>query len=322
MNPSPALLERRFSGLVSKLQAGDCVLVLGPRITAPAEVAGADTAIDDYVAAKLLEDLGAEVNAPVDLRGAIARYERERNASACRSLVQAVMGEFDSHCTDLHRDLAALPFRLVLSATPDRMMAEAFRAAGKVAVREALYNYCPDGRHADNAVALPTIQQPIIYSLFGRHDHTESMVLNDKNLLDYLVRVTRESPALPDSVRATLRAPSTLFLFVGFGFTNWWLRLLLQVLEITGVENRGISLALEDSRSIDAGAMVDSKGFFESVGIYIQPRDWNEMARELRARLGPTLAAPTLSTSDVHARPRARSPPPPLLAARPVRWYS
>ena len=60
------------------------------------------------------------------------------------------------------------------------------------------------------------------------------MVLNDKNLLDYLVRVIKESPPLPDAVRATVRAPSTVFLFVGFGFHNWWLRLLLKVLEMTG----------------------------------------------------------------------------------------
>ena len=103
-------------------------------------------------------------------------------------------------------------------------------------------------------MSLPSTDQPIVYSLFGRHDRPESMVLTDKNLLEYLVRLTKASPPLPDPVRATLRASSTLFLFVGFGFTNWWLRLLLKVLDVTGVENRSLSLALEDSSSFAAAA--------------------------------------------------------------------
>jgi hypothetical protein len=102
-------------------------------------------------------------------------------------------------------------------ATPDTMMTQAFRSVGKAKAVQACYSYCrvqsPEVR-----LALPTPDCPIVYSLFGRHDRPESRVLTDKNLLDYLVRVTKESPPLPDSVRATLRAPSTLFLFIGFGF--------------------------------------------------------------------------------------------------------
>src|SRR6185369_5496158 len=161
------------------------------------------------------------------------------------------------------------PFRLVLMATADRMMVNALNGAGKSA-QEACYNYC-HGVAAESPLTLPTSDKPIVYSLFGRHDYAESMVLNDKNLLDYLVRVIKESPPLPDAVRATVRAPSTVFLFVGFGFHNWWLRLLLKVLEMTGVENRAISLALEDA-SFDAAVAEEHKAFFESVGIYIQAR--------------------------------------------------
>ncbi len=288
-----ALLERKFSGLVAKVEEGECVLVLGPRILVPTDIAGSDMPIDDHLAGKLLEDLDDDRSAPMDLRRSIARYEREKSPSACRSLVQELAGEFDGHTTDLHLDLAALPFRLILLATPDRMMAHALRQRNKAGVREAYYDYCR-GVSADIALTLPTADTPIVYSLFGRHDHPESMVLNDKNLLDYLVKITRESPALPDVVRATLRAPSTVFLFVGFGFTNWWLRLLLKVLDVTGVENRGLSLALEDASTFDAAASSDNKGFFESVGIYIQARDWNVLAKDLVGRIQRTDAAKTV----------------------------
>ena len=289
MNQPAAMLERRFSGLVSKIEEGECVLVLGPRLLMPAAVAGGDAPIDDYLAGKLCEDLDDHPT-PMTLQRAIAHHEREKSPSACRSLIQELNCELDQHTTELHRNIAALPFKLIVSATHDRMMANALRSAGKKNVKESYYDYCR-GVSTDCELSLPTVDAPIVYSLFGRHDHPESMVLDDKNLLDYLVKITRETPALPDVVRATLRAPSTVFLFVGFGFTNWWLRLLLKVLEVTGVENRGISLALEDTSTFAAVASAENKGFFESAGIYIQARDWNVLARELAARIQPAATA-------------------------------
>lgn len=294
MQPSRQLVPRRCAGLIGKIRAGECVLVLGPRVTVPAlDPSGGEMPLDEYIAAKLLEEptvdqppgdeaVGTTASTPLSLRSAILRYEQRYGAAALRGLVQQVVEELDGETTDLHRDLAALPFRLVLQATPDTMMAQAFRAVGKTDVVQACYNHCRD-RSSDTRLSLPTPDRPIVYSLFGRHDQPESMVLTDKNLLDYLVRITKESPPLPDSIRATLRAPSTLFLFIGFGFTNWWLRLLLKVLDITGVENRGLSLALEDSSSL-ATAAGDNQGFFESAGIYIQAGDWKALARDLAAQ--------------------------------------
>jgi hypothetical protein len=292
--------ERKLGSLATKIDDGDCVLVLGPRIAAPRVVADTDIPIDEYLAAKLLEDLGDNTAVPTDLRHTILRYQREKSSSACRSLMQELASEFDDHTTDLHLDLASLPFRLILSATPDRMMARALRDKGKAGVHEAYYDYCRSAG-TDLPLTLPTLDKPLVYSLFGRHDHPESMVMDDKNLLDYLVKITRESPALPDVVRATLRAPSTVFLFVGFGFTNWWLRLLLKVLDVTGVENRGLSLALEDKSTFEAAVSSEQTGFFESVGIYIQSRDWNAMAKGLAARIHNT----TSSSKAASATPSA-----------------
>ena len=283
MDSCSSLVPARCGGLVNKIHDGECVLVLGPRVAMPAAICNDEqVAIDDYLSRKLLEDLGEEGQASTNLREVIVRYEQRLGASTLRSLFQQLVSALDPHTTDLHRDLASLPFRLVLQATPDRMMYNAFRAVGKLGVRQAYYDYCR-GLSSDVSLSLPTLEKPIVFSLFGRHDHPESMVLTDKNLLDYLVGLTKEIPPLPDPVRATLRAPSTLFLFVGFGFTTWWLRLLLKVLDVTGVENRLLSLALEDNSSF-ATASRENKGFFESAGIYIQAGDWRALARELATR--------------------------------------
>ena len=107
MELSSSLVPARCAGLVRKIHAGECVLVLGPRIVTPAAICGNEaTPIDDYLAGKLLEDMGEEpVAAPV-LRETIARYQQRFNASALRGLVQSMVGALDPYTTGLHRDLA------------------------------------------------------------------------------------------------------------------------------------------------------------------------------------------------------------------------
>lgn len=305
ISPHRPALDRHLGGLAANVQAGNCVLVLGPRIAAPIEVAGPDMCMADDLARKLIEDLEGRCDTPPGLRHTIARYERERGPHSCRTLVQHFISEYEGHPTPLHLDLAALPFRLVLCATPDTLMLEAFRRAGKKDAVGAYYDHHPGGASAA-PIALPTTEGPIVYNLFGRHDHPQSMVLNEQNLLDYLVSVTKESPALPDAVRATLRAESTVFLFVGFGFENWWLRLLLKVLQVTGVKDRGISLALEESRTFEDGSLTENKGFFESAGIYIEPGDWNALAKELRARVVVAPRPPASAAAQGGGQPAGR----------------
>lgn len=306
--------ERRLGALIASVQAGDCVLVLGPRIAAPEEVAAEPgLCIADDLARKLITDLGE----PTEGRGllrAIAQYERRRcSAQACRSMMQQLVAEYADYTTPLHLELARLPFRLVVSATFDVLMAQAFRQAGKCDVVEAHYDFRPPSLHTP-LLKLPTFPAPIVYSLFGNVAHPESMVLNEQNLLDYLVAVTREQPPLPDAVRATLRAPSTVFLFIGFGFENWWLRLLLKVLQITGVENRPMSLALEEQKAFEDASMAESQGFFGAAGIDIVPGNWNDVVQVLRASVKDPLAhrppgAPFAGSGDVGAATGTRDAP-------------
>lgn len=309
METRPSLIPEECGALVNKVNAGECVLVLGPRLAMPSALCPErPTAIDEYLAARLEKTLGEAPPTPASLREVMTRYEQVKGGSRLRSHVQQLVGALDEHTTDVHRHLASLPFRLVLSATPDRMMANAFRAAGKAAVREAHYDYCAVAPAPPQP--LPAVDAPVVYSLFGRHDHPESMVLGEHNLIDYLVRLTRESPPLPDYVRATLKQPSTVFLFVGFGFASWWLRMLLKVLDVIGVENRLISLAVEDSATFASAATRDNKGFFESAGIYIQAGDWAELAADLASRY----AAKSEQRRAPTAAPAASRP---VLAGRP-----
>src|SRR5262245_54293960 len=97
-------LGRKFSGLLAKVRGGECVLVLGPRVAVPASVSDTVCPFDEYLSARLIDDLPDSDREAMSLRSAAALYEKERDAAACRSFVQALVSDFDQHTTELHEN--------------------------------------------------------------------------------------------------------------------------------------------------------------------------------------------------------------------------
>ncbi|HAO20607.1 MAG TPA: hypothetical protein DCQ37_09125, partial [Desulfobacteraceae bacterium] len=58
----------------------------------------------------------------------------------------------------------------------------------------------------------------------------ESLVMTENDLLDFLVSVISKAPGLPASITSELNSTDKNFLFLGFGFKHWYLRILLHVL--------------------------------------------------------------------------------------------
>ena len=69
-----------------------------------------------------------------------------------------------------------------------------------------------------------------VYHLFGDAQEPSSLVLSENDLLDFLIAIVSDRPPLPNSLRRTLKRADQSFLFVGFGITQWYLRVLLKVL--------------------------------------------------------------------------------------------
>jgi hypothetical protein len=73
------------------------------------------------------------------------------------------------------------------------------------------------------------------------------------------VAIVRGMLAVPDQVRSILADPASPFLFIGFGFHNWYLRVLLQVMPVYGHQSKAIARAFRKSypsalRSFDGAA--------------------------------------------------------------------
>lgn len=272
---------RELRGLVERISRGDCVLVLGPRVAVrPGDPERQP--LDSLLAQELIESIGvtgAEGTADsTSLHRAADLYYRTRQDRV--ELDVAVQDFYEREAgatTDFHRDLAKLPFRLCICASPDSLMFNAFAATEGKSPQKGYYGYRP---FYTPRLSRPTAERPIVYHLFGHHEEAKSLVLTEGDLIEFLVAIVRGAPAVPDQVRAMLADPAASFLFIGFGFHNWYLRVLLQVMHVYGHQSKAI--AFEDTHFFEHPERQQVVGFFSGDRlIEFRPLQWETFARQL-----------------------------------------
>ena len=297
----PSEAERReLRGLVARIKRGDCVLVLGPR-TAVRPDDPERAPLDELLAREIVDALRNEgvaipPAAAGSLRGAAELHHRVRHdREDLELLVEDFYARHSGQTTDFHRNLAQLPFRLCVNASPDRLMFAAFAEAGK----RPHAGYYSFSRPAQSRVGTPTVEQPLVYQLFGSAEDPASLVLTEGDLIQFLVSVVRGTPPLPDQVRSVLADPAASCLFLGFGFQNWYLRVLLQVLNVYGHRSR--TLAFEDRQFFEHPEHEQTVGFFSGERLIDFRRlEWEPFARHLREAHG-TISRPLSPQVSVEA---------------------
>lgn len=270
---------RELRGLVERIKRGDCVLVLGPRVA----VRAGDperVPLDELLAQELLDALGPDAPQgaqPMTLRRAADLYYRVRKDRDDLELTVQDFYAREAETTDFHRDLAHLPFRLCVSASPDNLMLKAFAEAGKTP-QQGHYNF---REPAAPRLAMPTSERPLVYHLFGHYEDPQSLVLTEADLIEFIVSIVKGSPPVPDQVRHVLADAEASFLFLGFGFQHWYLRVLLQVMNIYG--HRSKAIAFEDEQFFAHPDRDQTVGFFSGDRLIdFRKLRWEEFARQLR----------------------------------------
>ena len=272
---------RELRGLVERINRGDCVLVLGPRVAVRSDDPERQP-LDSLLAQELIESIGTtgaeSAASSANLHRAADLYYRTRQDRVELDVaVQDFYERESSATTDFHRDLAKLPFRLCISASPDSLMFNAFAATEGKTPQKGYYAFRPI--HTPR-LTTPTAERPIVYHLFGHYEEAKSLVLTEGDLIEFLVAIVRGAPSVPDQVRSMLADPAASFLFIGFGFHNWYLRVLLQVMNVYGHQSKAI--AFEDTHFFNHPERQQVVGFFSGDRlIEFRPLQWETFARQL-----------------------------------------
>jgi hypothetical protein len=288
------LQEQDWRLLVRSIREGQCILLLGPGAAVdPSDPTGDPLPV--RLAHQLAVELrqagrGTEIVTPSDLAHMAQIYAQAmpKRRPGLELAVEDFYAGYDNQTTSLHRDLAALPFTLCLTTTPERFLLNAFTQTVDKDPIYGFYHFQPNpSRARERRLALPpegsSEHQPLIYDLSGSLDELESLVLSEHDLLDFLVNVTRNSPPLHPYVTSRFSDPATSFLFIGFGFRHWYMRILLHALKAGG--HKEPSLALEDASFFDLPDQRQTVLFFQS-GHFIDFRQHplQDFTRELRQR--------------------------------------
>ena len=271
---------RELRGLVERIKRGDCVLVLGPRVA----IRAGDperVPLEELLTAELVSALGSDAPANAQSmslrRAADLHYRVRKDREDLELTVQDFYAREAAATTDFHRDLAHLPFRLCIVASPDGLMLKAFEEAGK----EPQNGHYGFREPASARLSTPTPERPLVYHLFGHYEDPRSLVLTEADLIEFLVSIVKGAPPVPDQVRHVLADSEASFLFFGFGFHHWYLRVLLQVMNIYG--HRSKAIAFEDEQFFKHPEHEQAVGFFSGDRlIEFRPLRWEEFARQLR----------------------------------------
>jgi hypothetical protein len=156
-----------------------------------------------------------------------------------RNLLEASASDFylqrQDETSELHQNLAALPFKSIISTTFDSMLYNAIDAQeGKTPVTSR-FHFC-----GDNPELVPqgSVEKPLIFNLFGTIDEPDSLVLTEDDFLDLLTT----QHALPSNITSLLGAKNKSILFLGFGFHRWYTRVLVHLLKLSPKSNRSYAL--------------------------------------------------------------------------------
>jgi len=289
--------ERHWTSLVTSLRHGQCVLMLGPEVSAaPAETDGAAIVSRNHesFAETLMQRLADELEEDGrrvigDSLAAVAQQYEDASGfgtNALRALAEKFYNSGALAPSALHRGLASLPFGLIVTTSHDDLMLRALKDEGKSPLA---YRYHLRGDRRDNPefVLSGSASTPIVYHLFGTAREPGSLVLSENDLLDFLIAIVSERPPLPNSLSRALKRSGQSFLFVGFGISQWYLRVLMKVLvRSLELQCTASTIAAESLRGLTESDRERTILFYQrGTRIEVEDADVSEFLSELAQRL-------------------------------------
>lgn len=235
--------------LTESIRDGKCILMLGPEF-AYEMVKEKPVSLTKQLAAKLCSILASDnqhYDAMKSMQVDVSNFTQVAQIFQTCSTPEALKDEakkfFQAKAgatSATHLLLAKIPFHLIITTGADSMMENAYRSSKK---EHQVFSYNVFGQDKGMAPAgIPS--NPLVYHLFGDINTTEDLIFSEDDLLRFLDSVIVGKPPLPANILSSLRDPNTSLLFLGFGFKEWYLRILLRALNQDTKTNP--SFAFED----------------------------------------------------------------------------
>lgn len=168
--------------------------------------------------------------------------------------------------------LASLPLPIYITTSYHQFLETALIRLGKKPHSE-IYPWRPNLENkvpsifAQDPNFTPSIEEPLVYHLYGRDDYYDSLVLSENDYLDFLIKVAQDmkrdrvsgsQQGLPSIVEETLAQSSLLLL--GYDLNRWDFRILFRGLisfKNKVRQKQGISIQLNQFEAEAEGVLKD-----------------------------------------------------------------
>jgi len=148
-----------------------------------------------------------------------------------------------------YEELAKMPFHIIINSSHYDFVSRAFRGVGK-GVKERYFHYKAPIHNTNLNLLEPTVRTPWVYNLFGSIEDTQSLVITETDKIHFVETIMQGEPeaSLPTDLRSMLKREGLTFLFMGFDFEEWHLRILLHVLEL---DKQDATIAIQNPENIN-----------------------------------------------------------------------
>jgi hypothetical protein len=258
----------KWEAVVSDVREGDFVPVLGPSLVEPLfgstrEIAQQWAETYEFPLARRNRDDLAQVaqylryrQTPMytleQLRGYLARFIRKRFGDRLpadlrdRPIKPGVIDELVSHVgamqrannpNDVHRLLARLPAKIYVNANRDNLLRDALVEQKRQPQVQLSTWRTSNNKPLPIGPVLPpgyepSVEQPLIFHVFGNLEFPASLVLTEDDYFDFLVAVTRNEALATMSVASKVSSAlaTSGLLLLGFHMNDWDFRVLFSSL--------------------------------------------------------------------------------------------
>lgn len=250
---SPTLQTIRWNHLVDAIRNDECILVLGPNI-ATIERNGKTISLNQLLAehlAQTLQQLQPDFQfvdkknlayVAKQLEDALlpqCNYKEGRARTKLGELIKDFYADYDISQFPVFEKLAQLPFRFIVNTCPDNFLLEALHDENKFDASSVYYHHKnPTHNNAiDTTQNKFTSNAPLIFNLFGSVENPDSMIITESDQLIFLDTILQQeyTAGIPNKIAIEFTSSKEKdfeknFIFLGFDFNQWHLRLILHLI--------------------------------------------------------------------------------------------
>lgn len=252
--------EKDWKSLRFALTQNKCILMLGPNlatITQNNQPIQLTTLLANELAAELISE-GVKLEQSSDnLRYVATEYFNQNGENILAMSISDFYGRYAQEVADIYNQIADLPFYLAINTTPDTMLATACKRKGKY-FEQSYYDYATK---IEVKFDYSNTQRPLIYNLFGTYENPYSLVITENDILQFITAIMRKESSIPDSIAKEFTSDK-MYIFLGFDFEQWYLRVLLHALQLNS-EGKQTSFAPKNLFLLEDESRIFFKNLFK-----------------------------------------------------------